>query len=270
MRYAVIGAIIGFLVSAMAPANAHTRHSLAGAVSVEIVSDNGTIFQSFLYQDFRSGETRVIKKYLEAKKGENYGIVIRNNTPERIGVVIAADGRNIISGNRSDLKNSETMYIVNPYETAQYDGWRTTESEVHRFYFTEPADSYSVRTFADSSAMGVIAVAVFREKERPQPLLEQKQSEAAPIAPSMEGATRGQGKALADKSAGTGFGEAQYSPVVRVEFEPERMPIQKTLVKYEWRETLCRKGILQCEQNRRNRLWDQEAYAPYPPGYARN
>lgn len=270
MRYAAIGTIIGFLVSVTVLAYGHARPFLDGTVSVEIVSDNGATFQSFLHQDFRRGETRVIKKYLEAKKGENYGIVIRNNTPERIGVVIAADGRNIISGNRSDLKNSETMYIVNPYESTRYDGWRTTESEVHRFYFTEPADSYSVRTFADSSAMGVIAVAVFREKERPQSLLEQKRSEAAPAAPSMEGARRGQGKALADESAGTGFGEAQYSPVVRVEFEPERMPIQKTLVKYEWRETLCRKGILQCGQNRKNRLWDQEAYAPYPPGYPGN
>lgn len=270
MRYAVIGTIIVFMVSATAPAYAHTRPSLAGAVSVEIVSDNGATFQSFLHEDFRRGETRVIKKYLEAKKGENYSIVIRNSTPERIGMVIAADGRNIISGNRSDLKNNETMYIVNPYETEHYDGWRTTESEVHRFYFTEPADSYSVRTFADSSAMGVIAVAVFREEERPQPLLEQKQSQAAPAAPSREGASRAESKALANDSAGTGFGEAQYSPVVRVEFEPERMPIQKTLVKYEWREALCRKGILQCEQNRKNRLWDEEAYAPYPPGYSRN
>jgi hypothetical protein len=86
----------------------------------------------------------------------------------------------------------------------------------------------------------------------------------------MGGERRGQRKALADESVGTGFGEAQYSPVVRVEFEPERMSIQKTLFKYEWRETLCRKGILQCDQNRKNRLWDQEAYAPYPPGYPRN
>jgi hypothetical protein len=38
-------------------------------------------------------------------KGENYSIVIRNNTPERIGVVIAVDGRNIITGEKSFLKN---------------------------------------------------------------------------------------------------------------------------------------------------------------------
>ncbi|HYA88982.1 MAG TPA: hypothetical protein VEI57_18235, partial [Nitrospirota bacterium] len=222
------------------------------------------------FQDFRRGETRVLRQYLEAKKGENYGIVIRNNTPERIGVVIAADGRNIISGGRSDLKNNETMYIVNSYETTRYDGWRTSESEVHRFYFTEPADSYSVRTFDDSSAMGVIAVAVFREKERQQSHLEQKQNEVAPAAPSMEGARRSNGKSLADESAGTGFGETEYSPVIRVEFEPEVMPIQKILLNYEWRETLCRKGILQCEQKGTNRLWDKEEFVPYPPGYQMN
>jgi hypothetical protein len=270
MRYLAIVVVVVFMVSPATPVIALARPPLAGEVSVEIVSDSGRTFQSLPHQDLVRGQTRLIKKYLEAKKGENYRIVIRNNTPERIGVVIAVDGRNIISGGRSDLKNSETMYIVGPFEHARYEGWRTTDSEVHRFYFTEPTDSYAVRTFADSSAMGVIAVAVFREKVRPQALLEQKREEAVPAAPSSSEPQRSKGKALADESAGTGFGNSQYSPVVRVEFEPEPAPSQKTLVKYEWRETLCRKGLLQCGKDRKNRLWDQEGYAPYPPGYPMN
>ncbi len=270
MRSTIIAMVIIFMTAIAAPVQAHSRPPFPGDVSVEIVSDRGSMYQSFPHQDLWKGGTRLIKKYLEAKKGEPYGIVIRNNTPERIGVVIAVDGRNIISGGMSDLKRSETMYIVNPHEYARYDGWRTSDSEVHRFYFTDPSDSYSVRTFADSSAMGVIAVAVFREKDRPQPVLEQKRKEAAPAAPSASGGGRSQEKALADESAGTGFGDAQYSPVIHVEFEPERMPVQKTIVKYEWRETLCRKGILQCGQERKNRMWDQDGYAPYPPGYSGN
>ncbi len=271
MPYAVIGVIFIFmsLVSAE-PSFGHIKHPFAGEVSLEIVSDSNSTFQSVSHQDLWRGQTRIIKKYLEAKMGENYVIVIRNNSPERLGVVIAVDGRNIISGNRSDLKDSETMYIVNPYEQARYDGWRTTDNEVHRFYFTEPADSYSVRTFADSSAMGVIAVAVYREKERPQSMYERKDGEAAPAAPSIDGATRSQRKTLADESAGTGFGDARYSPVVRIAFEPEHAPVQKMLVKYEWRETLCRKGIIQCGQDRQNRLWDHNGYAPYPPGHPGN
>jgi hypothetical protein len=253
---------------ASVPAFSHVRPSLPGRVNVEIVSDGGSIFQDIPHQDLWNGGTNIVKKYLEARKGENYGIVIKNNTPERIGIVIAVDGRNIISGKRSDLKSGETMYIVNAYEQARYDGWRTSNDEVHRFYFTNPSDSYSIRTFNDSSAMGVIAVAVFREQERPQPLYTQrdrKQGEAAPAAPSAGNSGRSMEKALADESAGTGFGDSRYSPVIKVEFEPERMPIQKTLIKYEWRETLCRKGILRCGYETGNRLWDAGEYAPFPP-----
>ena len=85
-------------------------------------------------------------------------------------------------------------------------------------------------------------------------------------APAMESADRSKSMAK-DQAAGTGFGEGQYSPTVRVAFDPERKPVQKTLVKYEWRETLCRKGIINCGQEGRNRLWDEGEYAPFPPGH---
>lgn len=270
MRYSAVVAI-GFGVIIMLTvesAFAHNRVPLAGEVGVEIVSDNGILFQSIPHRDVRNRGTRIIKSFLEARKRENYGIVIRNNTPERIGIVIAVDGRNIVSGKRSDLGNRENMYVLNPYEHARYDGWRTSSNEVHRFYFTTPPDSYSVKTFGDTSAMGVIAVAVYREKEKPQPLLEQKKQEIAPSTPSA-GAPRSKAQGFADESAGTGFGDARHSPVITVEFEPERIPAQKTLLKYEWRETLCRKGILHCGWETGNRLWD-DGYAPFPTDYRAN
>ena len=200
--------------------------------------------------------------------GQNYSIVLRNSSAERIGVVIAVDGRNIISGKRSDLRSDETMYIVDAYNQGRFDGWRTTDSEVHRFYFTDPGDSYGIKTFNDATAMGVIAVAVFREKRQtPVPGQTFKKESPSTAAPSAENSNRGSGKVLADDSAGTGFGDSRYSPVVRVAFEPERSPVLKTLVKYEWTGTLCRKGILRCGQEHRNRLWDEDGYAPYPPGF---
>jgi hypothetical protein len=271
MRNRVIGIIMVILVLA-APAFGHGRARLAGNVSVEIISDKGSVYRNFPVSDRQKRRTRIIKKYLEAKKGENYVIRIRNNSPERVGVVIAVDGRNIINGSRSRLKSSEMMYIVNAHQHARYSGWRTTDSTVHRFFFTEPANSYSVRTFADSSAMGVIAVAVYRQKKQPRPLFELSRNEAAPAAPARDRAAslEGEERAGKSKSAGTGFGDSRYSPVVRVEFKPERVPVQKTLVKYEWRETLCRKGILNCVKERKNRLWDNDGYAPYPPGYPRS
>jgi hypothetical protein len=266
-------AILAVIITAIgaAPAYPSGRPVLPGEVGIEMVSDGGTAFQAIPHKDFWTGSTHVSKRYLEARKGEHYGIVITNRTPERVGVVIAVDGRNIITGKRSDLGDTESMYIVNANESVRYDGWRTSQDVVHRFYFTDAADSYSVRTFSDSSARGVIAMAVFREKEQPRPLPEEKrEGQSSPAAPSAGLAPKSADRALAKESAGTGFGDAQYSPVVTVQFEPERNPIQKTLVKYEWREVLCRKGILRCNRELGNRLWDEDGYAPYPPGYPKN
>ena len=121
---------------------------------------------------------------LRQEKGKTTPSSCDNRTAERVGVVIAVDGRNIISGKKSDLKHTEDMYIVDGYGQARYDGWRTDRDTVHRFYFTDTADSYSMRTFEDSSAMGVIAVAVYREKERPEPIYDMKRKNSAQPAPA--------------------------------------------------------------------------------------
>ncbi len=269
MRY-VLSAVLAVVMMTAAPAYPQGGGRLQGEVCVEVVSDRGTTLLAIPHKDLWRGGTRIIKKFLEAKKRENYGIIIRNMTPERIGVVVSVDGRNIISGKRSDLRSTEDMYLVNSYDQGRYEGWRTDKDTVHKFYFTDPGDSYSIRTFNDSSAMGVIAVAVYREKDRPQPRNEMKKQENTPSAPSAGSVDRSKSLAARDEVAGTGFGERQYSPTVRVVFEPERTPVQKTLVKYEWREVLCKKGLLNCGVVTGNRLWDENEYAPFPPSYRGN
>ena len=264
MRYLVLS-VMTALILAAAPSYGLQEIQVGEAATVEVVSESGGAFLSIPHGDLSKGGTRIIKKYLEARKGESYGIVIHNMTSDRIGVVIAVDGRNIISGKKSFLRNNEEMYILNSYERATYEGWRTDSDTVHRFYFTNMADSYSVRTFEDSTAMGVIAVAVYREKERPQPLYHGKRLQPSAAAPSADSSKAG--KPAMEESSGTGFGDEQYSPAVKVAFEPVGTPVQKTLVKYEWREVLCKKGILNCRQEPRNRLWDGDDYAPFPPGY---
>ena len=256
-RKAILGVLIMF-VAASAFASGGDR------VDVEVISDRGDRFQLIPHRDFRSGATRTSKSYLEARRGENYTILVRNNLAWRVGVVVAVDGRNIITGRKSFLKDNEMMYIVGPHGEARLDGWRTSSSTVNRFYFTDSPDSYSVRTFGDSSAMGVIAIAVFREKERPVAQLFDRNSSGKAAAPS---APRDSSKEAAGDEAGTGFGNEQHSPAVSVEFEPETGAMQKILIRYEWREELCKKGILQCRPAVRNRLWDADEFAPYPPGY---
>ena len=190
-----------------------------------------------------------------------------------MGLVIAVDGRNIISGKKSKLKHNERMYIVGPYETQLHAGWRTSNKDIHRFYFTQAEDSYA-EAFADDSAMGVIAVAVFEEK---QALLTHRNTKeiAKPNAQSKSKRSESKSSVLADQAeqeAGTGFGEHQTSHVRIVTFNSKRHPMMKSFYKYEWRETLCHKNIISCEHihpHKKNRFWPHEdyevGYAPYPP-----
>ena len=68
-----------------------------------------------------------------------------------------------------------------------------------------------------------------------------------------------------DRRAGTGYGHEDHSPSYTVAFKPERTPLEKVLIKYEWREALVRMGVLRPHREpSRTRLWD-EGYAPPPP-----
>jgi hypothetical protein len=242
-----------------------------GAVDVRIVSDQGSEFTKFrTYPRFRQ-EGRYF--YVEASKGERYSIQVTNTSNRRVGIVISVDGRNIIDGKKSDLKGRERMYIIGPYETNTFEGWRTAMDRTNRFYFTEQSDSYAEKVFADASAMGTIAVAVFREKipevvpfyDRPWVMKEAPAASAAP-APQASGESLSADRAERKKSeqaAGTGFGETTYSPSRYVQFEPEGSPVERIVMKYEWRSELCKKGIINCGP--KHRLWPEgHEFAPIP------
>jgi hypothetical protein len=240
-----------------------------GEVDIQILSDSGGGFPEIPYKSISKHGTLIIKKYLEAKRGENYSIIIGNRTAGRIGVVIAVDGRNIISGERSDLNESEAMYIVDAYGYGSYDGWRTSDDRVNRFYFTDVPDSYAMRTFGDTSAMGVIAVAVYREQRQTIQGETMRSPEEKSSEPPSESRSKDKPQGALSDEAGTGFGDEKYSPVKRVWFEPEAAAVCKTFIRYEWRDVLCRKGIIKCDHAPWNRFWDDAEYAPYPPGYTK-
>jgi len=245
--------------------------AVAGDISVEVVADQGYIFPAYPV----SASPGNYRAYVQAEHNARYGLRIRNHTNRRVGLVVAVDGRNIISGKKSYLRNTERMYVLEPYGVAVYRGWRTGRDEVHRFYFTESSDSYA-EAWGDQSAMGVIAVAVFAEKQRPMPRRHEYgarrySNQAAPAAPSSQ-RYKSKSAESADSAAGTGYGEGEHSSSVRVEFRPEPYALEQHFYKYEWRETLCRKQIISCspsypQQPPRNRFWSDDGYAPPPPRY---
>jgi hypothetical protein len=224
---------------------------LGDAVEVRIVSDSGSELP--IYPESKGA--RFQRAYAEAAKGDQYGIVVRNLQNRRIGIVVAVDGRNIISGKKSWLKNDERMYILEPYAEGEFKGWRTGADRINRFFFTAAADSYAV-AFDDATALGVIAVAVYPEVKRFEPPVQMYGGAPMPLpAPSARKNALGRAMDGSSESAGTGYGREEYSRVHEVAFEPESTAAERIYLKYEWREALCRKGIVEIGRaSRRERV----------------
>jgi hypothetical protein len=105
------------------------------------------------------------RHYFQAVAGGNYSIMLRNNTRERVGVLIAVDGLNVVSGERTGLSADEAMYVLGPRETATIQGWRTSLDDVQRFVFVDEQRSYAERTGQANEDMGWIRVLAFREQQ---------------------------------------------------------------------------------------------------------
>lgn len=253
----------------------------ASPIEVSIVSDGNGILPTYNIKSRK----QITKVYAEAVKGDYYSIRIKNNLGRRVGVVVAVDWRNIVSGEKSWLKNSERMYVLEAYGSGEFSGWRAAQDKINRFYFTEVPDSYAA-AFGDRSAMGVIAVAAYPERYTYEPAVpvtkaqpfesprfkkdtKAKRAEApAPSAAADRSARKSIQSESALESAGTGYGHEEYSPSYNVVFKPEKQAVYQVYIKYEWRSTLCRLGVINCRSHRHphNRLWDNDGFAPAPPG----
>ncbi len=232
----------------------------ASNISVEVISDQGYAFPTYPTDSYNGN----YRAYLQAKRNESYGIRVTNHTNGRIGLVVAVDGRNILSGEQSQLHRKEKMYVIDPYGTATYSGWRTNRNQVRRFYFTNESASYA-GAWGDYSAMGVIAIAAYAER-RPQVYRPPVAIATRPF--SRGGDTGARPEAMSASRAGTGYGESEYSSSRQVEFKPKRNALEKHFYKYEWRKSLCEKGIISCRRPHRrdsNRFWRDDGYVPAPP-----
>jgi len=255
MKRSWLGIAVLGLMSGIAAANA------AAPVSIEIVGPDGRTFRE-IPVDSRDGAMR---SWLQAERGARYQVRVRNTSGERLGLVIAVDGRNIIDGRKSELTRDEPMYVIGAWDTQDYAGWRASLDAINEFYFTDWKDSYA-EAFGDRTARGVIAVAVYREMPPPpsvaQPYREEDSRSAdAASAPAEKLA----GRSRRDESVGTGYGDRREDPVREVRFVAESSADSRHFIKYEWRETLCRKRVIECGEN--NRFWDESTlgFAPPPP-----
>ncbi len=147
---------------------------------------------------------------------------------------------NIITGETASA--DQNGYVFSPWSGYDITGWRKSDAEIAAFTFTAVPASYAARTGRPQN-VGVIGVAIFREKA--QPVVSDQLAEAAPAQPmpappaSAANSSRaadaagetstqaarslgGTARREAEQKLGTGHGRRESSYVTRVDFERER------------------------------------------------
>jgi len=136
------------------------------------------------------------KLYIAGTPGHRYAVHMTNRTGARVLTVLSVDGVNAVSGETASAQ--QTGYVLDPYQSLEVDGWRKSLSEIAQFNFTALSNSYAARTGRPNN-VGVIGVAVFREKQHPIELEQRERlSRAAPPPPSANAAPMPSDTARAD------------------------------------------------------------------------
>jgi len=253
------------LSAAIAVALSFAASAHAGAlVDVNVIDrDTGSTLPTYMQDG---------KLYVAGTTGHRYGVRIVNHSGGRVLTVLSVDGVNAVSGETASPQ--QTGYVLNPYQSTEVDGWRTSTSEVAQFNFTTHNNSYATRTGRPDN-LGVIGVAVFRERLRPvlprQEIAERdapaRQAPAADsanatAAGSMAATGKAQAAAPAAKSEayadaakraapalrdsiGTGYGEHEYSAVSYTAFVRESsQPNEVDSIWYDSYRNLVARGII--------------------------
>ena len=82
--------------------------------------------------------------YVEARKGREYAIRLRNPYGVRVAVALSVDGLNTIDARETTAADAR-KWVLGPYETVTISGWQTSQLEARRFEFTTEARSYGRR-----------------------------------------------------------------------------------------------------------------------------
>jgi hypothetical protein len=184
--------------------------------------------------------------YVEALKGREYAIRLRNPYGVRVAVALSVDGLNTIDARETTAADAR-KWVLGPYQTVTISGWQTSRTEARRFEFTTEARSYG-QALGKVENLGVISAAFFKERvasrfDGPNEAKAGRQSQA-PAARDAAEAPRAAAKEVESEHAATGMGRRTGHAVTQVWLDLEETPADTVNIRYEFRPQLVRLGIL--------------------------
>lgn len=195
------------------------------------------------------------KTYVEARRGAEYELQIRNPLSERVAVALSVDGLNSIDARHTSAWNA-SKWVIEPYGSITIGGWQMSSDRARRFYFTTERDSYAAK-LGQTANLGVISAVFFRESRRypvpitPPPLSRKESNRSEPKrAPSMESQARDRAASGAivrpsdDDYAATGIGRSVRNEVRWIQMDLESRPAAEISIRYEYYSALLRLGVV--------------------------
>lgn len=236
--------------------------------------------------------------YVEALRGAEYELRIRNPYPVRVAVALTVDGLNTIDASHTSRWDS-SKWVIGPYGTITISGWQMSMQRARRFYFTTERDSYAAK-LGRPSDLGLISAVFFRERGVPVPLTRRtrpypleapgddeadskRDSQAAPDSGRAEAAPRAAGRGsqprsvapappLDDDYAATGIGRSVSHYVSWINLDLDPRPAAEVNIRYEYYDALVRLGLLPrrlpapdpLQRRERARGFDDPRFCPEP------
>jgi hypothetical protein len=203
--------------------------------------------------------------YVEALKGREYAIRLRNPYPVRVAVALSVDGLNTIDARHTGAAAAR-KWVLGPYESITISGWQTSMTDARRFEFTSEEQSYGA-SLGKTNDLGMITAVFYRERT-PEPIvLSERFGAARSEAPAPAGQNRDRSApaaeagaaspadaspkqaarsaaAEADEYAATGIGRRTDHAVRQVYLDLESTPAASISIRYEYRAQLVRLGVL--------------------------
>jgi hypothetical protein len=177
------------------------------------------------------------RTYVEALRGEEYEIRLRNRSSDWVAVALSVDGLNTIDASRTSPWNA-SKWVIEPHQTITISGWQMDSDHARRFYFTTERDSYAAKLGVKAN-LGVISAVFYRERRRPIPITPPRplphpiyRDEAQ--SSSAEAPATGAAKSRSRADAATGIGRSVHHDVRYIDMDLDSRPAGEVTICYDY------------------------------------
>jgi hypothetical protein len=105
--------------------------------------------------------------FIEGRKSSDFVLRINNKSFRRILAVPTVDGLSVMDGKEASYDSGG--YVIDPFGYINIPGWRLDDDQVAKFFFAKQQAAYAAKMDKPTN-IGVIACAIFTEKEKPPTL----------------------------------------------------------------------------------------------------